>query len=1115
MEGCLSLLRVSALPHCTITILGVTINIKFSLAPHIATLARCPQRRDEDLDWLQEEGQREDVRPALKGRHPQPQWHLRQVNCRGGVEGSHEWGMYVARHPILVIVVSLLITSLSGLGFLRFSSESRAEKLWIPSDSPYLENKAWLDKNYPQTRRNHLALFVAEKNILTPEGIMEMLIMHQKIHAISVNNKTYQDLCFKLPIANIFLTKRRRRRQAEDNSVSTLNPLNSTSAIVPALASSSNDSSGAGTNSSSPSNATSSEAEESSNREEKFLFNFGDDPSDDPQDTLSPQIYCDLVSTLDEKCLENSLLEIWRYSESRVKRLTQEEILYAVNQVAESPWFGYRTDFSVYLGAIERNSSGHIVAAKSALYSWTAAFDPDGELYEEGGVGVELDLADKVSLDFEKEMIEVLLDGSKESEERSGVKIYANVARSFNDITSEAIFFDAVKMAAGYFLMFFYTMLFLGKLNLVEHRTWIAAGGIISVGMGLGIAFGVTSALGMPYTPIHGILPFLALGIGIDDMFVIVQCWYNLSPEEQQRTLPEKIGLTMKHAGVAITVTSLTDVFAFGVGAVTILPGLQAFCVTCAIAIAAIYILQASWFVALLSLDQRRIRDHRDGFAPCIRYRNWIPSAWTQKEYGKMFMAGFAKILKKGFTKIVVLGITLGVFGTGIYGTYLIRQEFDPVLLLPAQSYLRQWLAVQEVHFPTNGWGANIYTGPLEDIENDLEQFEKLSLEMDALTKDGKILKSYDSWWVPFKTFIETKRNVTDWRTMVREGNFEMFLSDFLFSKVGSRYKPKIILEKELVCNQPASRITATNSDFSYVKFSGPEEHVPGRRLVENLIQGKKFSSKAFSFSKVYAAWETDEVISFELWRNLALAMVCVFIITLVLLANVKICLMVLSCICLTLVDMVGFLHFWGLTIDTISCINIVLAIGLCVDYSAHIAHAFIVEEGDREERAMNSLVSMGPAILNGGITTFLALVLLGFSESHAFITFFKVFMLTVIFGLFHGLVYLPVILSLMGPTSSHDEDAASTAGGSSINTNSTNEDNYKPSPLSAGLMNEGYVEDELPKGVGRKLSLLGGRNKVSWNLRHTKAGEMSEDSDPGEVQPGSPVYTLTTDQPM
>ena len=50
-----------------------------------------------------------------------------------------------------------------------------------------------------------------------------------------------------------------------------------------------------------------------------------------------------------------------------------------------------------------------------------------------------------------------------------------------------------------------------------------------------------------------------------------------------------------------------------------------------------------------------------------------------------------------------------------------------------------------------------------------------------------------------------------------------------------------------------------------------------------------------------------------------------------------------------------------------------------------------LFDAGTKEERAVKSLVSMGPAVLNGGITTFLALLLLGFSKSHVFITFFKV----------------------------------------------------------------------------------------------------------------------------
>ena len=61
-------------------------------------------------------------------------------------------------------------------------------------------------------------------------------------------------------------------------------------------------------------------------------------------------------------------------------------------------------------------------------------------------------------------------------------------------------------------------------------------------------------------------------GIGIDDMFVIMACWYNLhkDPTMAKRPLPERMGLTMEHAGVSVTVTSITDILAFGIGACTV-----------------------------------------------------------------------------------------------------------------------------------------------------------------------------------------------------------------------------------------------------------------------------------------------------------------------------------------------------------------------------------------------------------------------------------------------------------------------------------------------------------------------------------------------------------------
>ena len=140
----------------------------------------------------------------------------------------------------------------------------------------------------------------------------------------------------------------------------------------------------------------------------------------------------------------------------------------------------------------------------------------------------------------------------------------------------------------------------------------------------------------------------------------------------------------------------------------------------------------------------------------------------------------------------------------------------------------------------------------------------------------------------------------------------------------------------------------ASKFKIDYLIFTGPEEHIPAKRKIEELVKASNLSG-AFSHVQVYAAWETDEIIGFELWRNIGLAMLCVFVVTLILLANIPICLMVLIIVIITLANIIGFLHFWDITIDIISCINLVLAIGLCVDYSVHIGHAFLIAQGTNQ----------------------------------------------------------------------------------------------------------------------------------------------------------------------
>ena len=112
-----------------------------------------------------------------------------------------------------------------------------------------------------------------------------------------------------------------------------------------------------------------------------------------------------------------------------------------------------------------------------------------------------------------------------------------------------------------------------------------------------------------------------------------------------------------------------------------------------------------------------------------------------------------------------------------------------------------------------------------------------------------------------------------------------------------------------------------------------------------------------------------------------------------------------------------GFLYFWGLKIDISVALLLVVAVGLAVDYSSHITHHFMMTNlPTRNERMKHTMIEMGPAVFNGGCSTFVAFVLLANSKSAIAIVFFRVFFLVVSFGLYNGLVLMPVILSLIGP---------------------------------------------------------------------------------------------------
>ena len=170
-------------------------------------------------------------------------------------------------------------------------------------------------------------------------------------------------------------------------------------------------------------------------------------------------------------------------------------------------------------------------------------------------------------------------------------------------------------------------------------------------------------------------------------------------------------------------------------------------------------------------------------------------------------------------------------------------------------------------------------------------------------------------------------------------------------------------------------------------------------------------------YCRDFIGWEMFKIIEPELMQNVGLCLMVVVLLTMLTIANVPAALLVSSCVVLVIVDLLGFMYYWGLAIDNVTVIYVVLAVGLAIDYSAHIGHCFMTKCGDsRDARVTATLRDIGAPVASGAFSTFLAIVVLSGSNSYVFTVMFKCFFLTSLLGVSHGLVLLPVLLSLLGP---------------------------------------------------------------------------------------------------
>lgn len=89
-----------------------------------------------------------------------------------------------------------------ALGFLNFHQEREPIKLWVPEDSKFLIQAQTMMDKFGESIRKENVILVSQKNILTPEIMEKMFIIHEAVRNITFNGefgdeKKLDDVCFK------------------------------------------------------------------------------------------------------------------------------------------------------------------------------------------------------------------------------------------------------------------------------------------------------------------------------------------------------------------------------------------------------------------------------------------------------------------------------------------------------------------------------------------------------------------------------------------------------------------------------------------------------------------------------------------------------------------------------------------------------------------------------------------------------------------------------------------------------------------------------------------------------------------------------------------------------
>ncbi|KAM4557220.1 NPC intracellular cholesterol transporter 1 [Fundulus diaphanus] len=639
--------------------------------------------------------------------------------------------------------------------------------------------------------------------------------------------------------------------------------------------------------------------------------------------------------------------------------------------------------------------------------------------------------------------------------------------RSIEDEIDRESNSDISTIIISYAIMFIYISLALGHIHsfrrlLVDSKISLGIAGILIVLSSVSSSLGIFSYAGIPLTLIViEVIPFLVLAVGVDNIFIIVQT-YQRDERRPQEELHQQIGRILGDIAPSMFLSSFSETVAFFLGALSNMPAVRTFSLFAGLAVFIDFLLQISCFVSLLGLDAKRQEGNRLDICCCVK----LPERQEVKTEGflfRFFKKVYAPFILKEWVRPIIVAVFVGILSFSIAVVNKVEIGLDQKLSMPDDSYVLDYFKNLSEYLHTGApvyfvvedglnysslEGQNTVCGGVGCNNNSLvQQIYSASLISNYSTiayTPSSWLDDYFDWVKPQSTCCRFYNNsgafcnasVVDpscvsCRPMTQSGKqrpegedfmrfLPMFLSDNPNPKCGKGGHAAYATAVQRYSNNTGVGATYFMTYHTILKESPDFINAlkMARILANNISQS--MDQKVFAYSVFYVFYEQYLTIAYDTALNLCVSLGAIFVVTTVLLGlELWSALMVCITIAMILVNMFGVMWLWNISLNAVSLVNLVMSCGISVEFCSHIVRAFSISvRKNRVERAEEALAHMGSSVFSGiTLTKFGGILILALSKSQIFqVFYFRMYLAIVLLGATHGLIFLPVLLSYIGP---------------------------------------------------------------------------------------------------